>query len=611
VEPETIEMPASNDVAKLRRYHAEIGALLARIDPGDSPLDRASFHVRRHFPLYALVAIFALIVVLIPTRNDRDTADTASDITPENTDGSFDDTASGGGDELPTDEGDTAAGPSSGGGGGGGQTGSGGGGKEPGVGVVAVQQGKTVGGFDCKPGVRQIPWSVYANPCQGKFTGNNGGATYRGVTAKEIKITIRRFAVDAGDVTDAAARAQGQATRAEGVSIVKKYAGYFNKVFELYGRKVVFDDFTSDVSNGIEEAQSRGEEGACADATEIAETRKSFASVGYTGALTETQPFADCAKERKIFVPFGASYFPEKYFKEWDPYVWHVLQECERISHDVAEYMGKRLWNRNAKWALDPVYKTKKRVFGTYVPDNDGYQRCVNISENDFKSKYGGTIKHRYDYLLDVARFPDQARQAVLQFKQAGVTTLINACDTLSTRFLTESADDLAWGPEWYIIGVATQDTDGAARTFDQAVVDGHLFGMSQLGATALIEGKKGESYTTWTRAFPNQAPPRGYGAVYYRTLALFMMLQAAGPVLTPENIAKGLRAMPEGGGEKGPQGRWSFKGDHTAVDDSREIYWKGSATGFDGGEGAYLETLGGKRFKTGQWPKAEPPVYP
>jgi hypothetical protein len=91
----------------------------------------------------------------------------------------------------------------------------------------------------------------------------------------------------------------------------------------------------------------------------------------------------------------------------------------------------------------------------------------------------------------------------------------------------------------------------------------------------------------------------------------MYMMFQAAGPVLTPQNIANALQAMPPSGGPHGPFGTWAFKGDHTAIDDSREIYWDGNATGFDGNAGAYVETYGGRRFLSGQWPSEEPPVYP
>jgi hypothetical protein len=46
-------------------------------------------------------------------------------------------------------------------------------------------------------------------------------------------------------------------------------------------------------------------------------------------------------------------------------------------------------------------------------------------------------------------------------------------------------------------------------------------------------------------------------------------------------------------------------------VDDSREIYWTTKKKGWDGNNGTYLETGGGKRYRQGQWPKAEPAIYP
>jgi hypothetical protein len=259
-------------------------------------------------------------------------------------------------------------------------------------------------------------------------------------------------------------------------------------------------------------------------------------------------------------------------------------------------------------------------VLGTYVPDNDGYQHCVKLNEKKLKDDYGATVARRFNYQLDVARFPDQAAQAVPQFQAAGVTTLINACDTISTTFLTQQAHAQRWGPEWLLIGVALQDRAGNARLFDQDRVDGHMFGMSQLGKTSNIYGKQGEAYKAWHIAFPKEEPPRGFADVYYYAIHFYNMLQIAGPILTPANIAKGLHAMPAGGGAKGAFGTWSYKDDHTAIDDSREIYWVckhdsvASCTGpaaDDGGKGEFLETYGGKRFGSGAWPKQEPPIYP
>ena len=33
--------------------------------------------------------------------------------------------------------------------------------------------------------------------------------------------------------------------------------------------------------------------------------------------------------------------------------------------------------------------------------------------------------------------------------------------------------------------------------------------------------------------------------------------------------------------------------------------------TGYDGKKGTYVETYGGKRFASGQWPQEDPPIYP
>jgi hypothetical protein len=624
-EPDTLQIAAAEsgrDIAKLREYHAEIGAILSRLDGERGPVDKASDHVRRHLPLYALAAVFALIIILIPTVNDRtDRTSAASDITAGDTSADTSgpvDVAVGGptdaDSDSPTDVGTSV---------------------RPGAGVAptvdtskpvgAVRKtGKTIAGFECKDGVRQLPFSAYAAPCIAKFSGSNGGATFRGVTDKTIKIIIRATS-DSNSANaktvDQVNKQSGRATRDEALALLKKWTGWLSKIYDLYGRKIEFVQYNSKVSNGTDEAQGKNKEGACADATDMIKTVKGFMALGFGTDLQLSQPFADCAVEKGgIVMPLVAAYFPESWYTErWDPWAWNLAMECEQITQDVAEYIGKRLWNRPAKWAKDALYQKKNRVLGTYVPDNDGYQHCVKLNEAKLKKDYGATVARRFNYQLDVARFPDQAAQAVPQFQAAGVTTLINACDTISTTFLTQQAHAQNWGPEWLLIGVALQDRAGNARLFDQDRVDGHMFGMSQLGKTSSIYGKAGEAFKAWKTAFGNAPTPAGYADVYYLGLHIFNMLQAAGPILTPANIAKGMHALPAGGGARGAFGTWDFKGDHTAIDDSREVYWvcrhdsPASCTGpaaDDGGKGEYIETYGGRRFGTDEWPKGEPPIY-
>jgi hypothetical protein len=571
-----------------------------------------SNHLRRYTPLYAFGTAWALMLMLFPSLNHDTTTTTPAASGQVTTDA----TAGGGiatgqaAAELDT----SGAAPGIAGPGAAIRGGRATAGAAAGpIGQVAPGTGVTRGGFECKPGVHQIAFSQYAPPCVAKFTGNNGAKTYRGVDDKTIRVIVRATA-DAGgpngQTVDQVNKAAGQADRETAFGMLQTYAKYLNQVMELYGRQVVFEKWDGQ-GNGTDEAQSKGQEAACADAKAIATQKNAFAVLAYTTAFIQSQPFSECAAAEKLFIPLGAAYFPERDYQKWHPYVWDTVMECERISRDVAEYIGKRLAHKNAKWADEADYQAMERRFGTYVPDNDGYQHCVDLTEASLKNNYGVTPAWRVNYQLDVSRFADQAAAAVVQFKSHTVTTLINACDPISTIFLTQAADNQQWAPEWLMIGVAAQDTDGYGRLFTQSKFR-HIFGMSQLGNDFRVNDKKGEAYLAWKAAAPGTEPPvANFGLLWYEALDIFTKFQLGGPALTPDSIAAGLRRMPANGVNGGVIGTSSYQNDHTSIDDSREIYWDPNAIGFDGKKGTYVETYGGRRFLTGQWPTEDPKVYP
>jgi hypothetical protein len=558
-------------------------------------------HLRRYPALYAIVAAWILMVSLVPSVTNRGN-DTVEAISDAATDGSVVDGTSGRGATPRSTTGPRgrttpasgapriATGPKT---------------NEP-VANVVQASGVTRGGFKCAPGVRQVPWSPYAPPCVAKFDGNNGGATYNGVTDKTIKLAFR-VTVDvgsaAGQAQDRLAEQTGGASSASSFRFAQRYLPWFNKNYELYGRKVVIERYDGQ-GNSIDEAQNKGQEAACADATEAATTVHAFAALQY-GFTEESGVFAECAALRhKVFLPLVAPYFPESYFKRWHPYAWDNTMQCERIGHDIAEYAGKRLNGRNAKWAGDATLRASKRRFAIYVPNSPAYQICADIIEKDFENKYDGKLVSRYNYALDVAQFPSEAARAVVQFNAARATTVILACDNLSPIFLTQTAKQQDYRPEWMLIGVAGTDLDSSAASYDQDEVDGHLFGMSQLGNTAKLTSPTGEAARAWREATGEKTLPNGAYYAYYNYVQIFSLLQAAGPILTPQNAATGIRKYPVAGGAQGASGTWSWAKDHTATIDAREIYWDGASQHFK-------ETYGGRRFQSGQWPTSEPPIYP
>lgn len=498
--------------------------------------------------------------------------------------------------------------------------------------VAAIQRGTgtTRLGTACTGDTLQIPDSSYAVPCQNAYNGPNGGSTSRGVTDKEITIVRRKFPDSANSaVLEQYAQAAGYASPDVTEEVRKTFIDYFNKSYELYGRTVKYVVYESQNGDSTSELQSKGKEGACLDAETVAKEIKAFGVIE-TGSI----PFAECAAERQTMVYTAGLYYPESWYRKYHPYLWGGVMECERISHHVAEYIGKRLLNKPAKWAGDAVTRAKTRYFGTYIPDNDGYQSCHDLTKKDLEANYGVTdFGPQYNYQLDVSRFPDQAAQAAIQFSAAGVTTVILACDYISATVLTAAAERQNWHPEWITEGTGGTDLDNSARLYEQNQVNGHLFGPSQLGATEKVIGPASEPGRVYKDA-TGKTIPDGTSGDYFTLVRLFNLLQAAGPVLTPDNVASGVMTIPPGGAPDYPVGYTSFLdapdgtpggGDHTAVDDTREVYWvaearNGAATGSasdtyyngaDGKDGTYKESMNGQRFRNGEWRTEDPPIYP
>jgi len=576
---------------------------------GAGEADRFTTFVQRWMPFFALGAIFLLMFLILPTRSD-DEPEQASQVTSSDTSTATTPTEVAA--ETETTNTDTGSGPAAT---------AGAATPPPAANVPAGFDplawnltGKTVGNYDCKEGVRQIPWSSYAVPCYPKWTEGNPGATYHGVTGKEITIVIRRFPETANSqAVEAATVAAGFASQDVARAVGDKWRDWFNKVYELWGRKVKFVIYESQFGDSTAEAQSKGKEGACADANVIKNDIKAFAVFGGSNV------FAECAAERKMVVFWGGAYFPERWYKKLHPYAWHTTMECERISDQVAEYIGKRLANKPAKWAKN-LQKDKKRIFATYVPNNAEYQYCVGVTEKSLREKYKIQPGPRYDYTLDISRFADEAANAAIQFNAAGATTLVMACDPISMVFMTQSAKAQNWWPEWFNIGVALNDGDNFPRTWDAEEIRGSLFGMSQLGATKKLLGPDSEAAKAYKAATGTKIPEGTTGEPsYFNFIHVFNALQAAGPQLTPETMAQAIWRLPPGGAPNFELGYVSFqdgslgqKGekDHTGIDDSREIWWNANGTGFDGKQGTYVETNGGKRYRNGEWPREDPPVF-
>ncbi|HKY77771.1 MAG TPA: ABC transporter substrate-binding protein, partial [Acidimicrobiia bacterium] len=453
--------------------------------------------------------------------------------------------------------------------------------------------GAVTRGRDCPGGDRQDKNSTYSPPCL-HFSGDNGGATSKGVTGDTITIAMRE-----PEMFDAGINNQGRITdtAADLKRSLLAFIDYFNRVYQTYGRKVqiVFYKAKTPLLAG---AEGGHQEEANADALTVAQQIKAFADL-----QASAPSFAD-ALARQGVIGYGTSHLSKSWYQAHAPYAWANLPDCTWISEQSIDYVVKRLAQAPAKWAGDPAMRTKPRAIGLVVPDSPWYQECADHAEGLYTAA-GYKFARRVNYPLNFNQSSQTATNVVAQMKAAGVTTVMCMCDPLLPYFATPQANQQNYHPEWLVAGFGVTDTDIVGQFYDQAQWS-HAFGMGVVGD--LKQGYDSESYRAY-KAIRTDEPAQLRDVMYYPLVWLFTCLQMAGPNLTPKTFEAGCFSLPA---RQGELGLMKFgPGDYTAVSDAREIYWDPEGVSpWNNRKGRYISTLGGQRF-SGPWPQGEPAFPP
>lgn len=445
----------------------------------------------------------------------------------------------------------------------------------------------------------QVEGDTYSPPCI-EFSGDNGAATNRGVTAEEIVVSAR--VLDEPGFQEALAQLAGADivdTPEDVRRTVAALTEYFNKNFQFYGRKLRVEFYDGKGSTQAE-ILGGGQEEAQQDARHAAREIKAFAELG-----AGTPPFADSLSQEGV-VNFGAPYMSRKWFSERAPHPWSIAPDCSIVSETAAEYALKKLYNKPAAYAGGAL-TDQPRKFGTIAPENTWYQECVDDAEGLLRK--GGVpadqVPLRVKYQLNLATMSNQATNVIAKMKDAGVTSIFTGFDPVMAIFLTGKATEQNYQPEWIIVGVAAQDIDLVAQLFDQDSWS-RAFGVSYLSQFQPLRASYG--YNAY-KAIRSDEPAFVVDLIYYQMYMLAIGVQMAGPNLTPQTFGEGMDRYPGG---TGPAGTWGFgPGDHTPADDAREIWYDPQKRSVQNNElGAYVESEPGVRYRLGEWPSSQPRVF-
>ena len=456
--------------------------------------------------------------------------------------------------------------------------------------------------YNCDPSTGRVKYpSVYAPPCVPVTTGDNGGVTYPGVTAKTIRIVY--YTASPNDIS--AAIAGNLDPPAKVLDTVRAYLKMFEGTFDTYGRHVQLIPL---VGSGI----GTDETAARADAVKVATQIKAFASIG---GPSQTSAYSDELAARHVMCLGCGLSVTDATFQKDAPYMWGTLPTPEQFLENIGIFVTRQLNNKDAIWAGDPKMHAKKRVFGTihYEQDPPVFNSLSKVIDAQGR-KAGWAAKVNETYILDLAKLPQTAASLIAKMKAAGVTTVMFLGDPIMPIYLTKAATAQNYFPEWIVTGTVLTDTTALARNYDPKQW-AHAFGVSTLPVrTSQDLSDARRTYKWYFGSTPEAA--KTVGVIYPNLLQLYQGIQLAGPDLTPQTFAGGLFRYPPTGGQPaaphssyGNRHLFTFTSgpDFVSVDDSTLIWWDSTARGKDEqgtpGTGMYRYVDDGKRYMPGKMP--------
>jgi hypothetical protein len=447
-------------------------------------------------------------------------------------------------------------------------------------------------------------------PCVPYFEGDNGGATWQGITDKEILIVFYNDLGVEGDLSTPYSTSdekgnQGLYEQTVLVRTLKAQLRYFSKRYQTYGRNVRMIAYPSDGGPATPPTQRRGE------ALVISNDIKTFA----TASLVENaQDFYVEMAKRKI-PSFGWNEdVPKKNYDETAPYVWSFGPDQETETNWSAEFICRKLNGETAKWAADPDLTERTRTFGLIYPATS--QRGPTQMQLALLLKQ--YVKDKCGASMQVATYNGsgggaQAANIMAKFKQDHITTVTCYCIPVITEttvtHMQNAATSLNYFPEWFWDHSSAMDRPSWQQIYGSKRHPG--FGVSYLWRQGPFT--ESHAYRAYTSEEPGTQPNTRFNfEIYHIFLNLFEAIQAAGPILTPDTVQNGMYTfkyihpkdpwLPTG--SYGPDGPSPF----TFLDTAMAWWWDptGTPPGGQDGEGCNRLLYGGRRFYGADWPRGD-----
>jgi len=461
----------------------------------------------------------------------------------------------------------------------------------------------------------KIP-TIYAPPCVAPFPqgANNGGATWKGVTANTIKMVMY---LPSPGPDQAATNSTGLTeTNADEIAQMQGVIKILEQHVDLYGRKIQVVPYVSTCAQEPCSAQTN------ADAIQVADQIKPFLSLDVSPSLDSYD--LDVAQRRVISLTDGN--WDESVYQKAAPYLWGIYDNQHIISA-LTGYICDRLWGHKAAYAGSAYTQDVRKIgllYGTSTVTsadlsdlNAGLARCGAKFADKVAIDDG-----------DAAAGSQQAQTAIAQFQSEGITTIVPYTDLVIPILLGATTDATKQGyfPEWVANPVGYVD-DALEATYMSPAQWKHAFGITSVSPpiTPLQDDQNGAGLWYWQYGSAPPGSELDLNQVMISMMSIINGLSLAGPDLTPATYKAAQFAVPPRGGAfiggaatiataYGNQGHVWPKPSYASISDFAEIFWSASATceGPTGKteHGCYIYPSGAKRHFWNHWPSGEPKYF-
>jgi hypothetical protein len=464
------------------------------------------------------------------------------------------------------------------------------------------------------PPLRQIE-DPQSPPCIAYWHGDNGGATSQGVTRDSIYVAVP--------------------TPNGFTQQYTAFQNFFNNRFQLYGRKIVFEFCKPKAGDGSQGSGSQADQQSdAANAAAGCEGKpKPFASTFYqfdNGRYFDQE----MACRYKIVMVGSWEPYDSTFINRCAPYFYNYPMVSQGMFGQLGEWACARLAGRPATWADDVPLRNATRKFGVflapYTNDDPVARRSALAPLLDELRRCGAAVPDSQVIINPVvenssapgqAVDPASANNAVVQMKQANVSSIFCLCGTFPFGALARAASTNGYHPEWLastfgnLDQVVIQELAGAPADQTRNIF-GLTFTPRQINPllepynAALQEGDPSIAAMTASTDYSNMTQ------VYRPLLLLASGLQMAGPHLTPQTFRDGLRravfpnpvtAIHAGAVEVERDG-------YTFTHDAAEWWWDNAARGPYSDDSAQAKGaicyLGGGARRRDVWPHATPAFF-